>query len=98
MNKDDMIRDLCNARIMNVVREKYREASKEVDTLTRKREELRGILSSEDAKNIPMGEYTIMSTEYVSLVSRIDIAKKVRDTWDQAKEICRDCIDEIVKE
>ena len=98
MSENETIKELYNDRITLAIRKKYRESMKEEEELTRKCEEIRGVLESEEGAALSWLEHKELEVELSENRMRLDAAKIARSVWDQARDTCIYVIEELIKE
>lgn len=99
MKKEDMIRELYEHKIMNTIRARYRETVDEKNKVQRRSLEIANILSSDERRhNMTHGEYLKLTKEANECDKRHDELKIILSVWYEAREICMDCVSEVLKE
>lgn len=95
MNKDKLLTELYNSRVMNEIRKEYRNTCKEIQNLRNKIIELENLFRSEESYSLTAKEYFDKSDELEECKKRLNIKKIERTVWDRAREICMDSVDEV---
>lgn len=99
MKKEDMIRELYEHKIMNSVRAKYRETIAEKNEVSKRSCEIANILSSDERRNnMTHREYIRLTQEARECDKRHDELLIILSVWHEAREICMDCVSELVKD
>lgn len=98
MKKDEKIKELYTSRVMDAIREKYREAGTKQDKLSRRHEEILRILESDEGCDMSWGDHKDLEAELSDCRRERDELKIIRDVWRQARELCMDIADEMAKE
>ena len=94
MNKDKLLTELYNSRVMNEIRKEYRNTGKEIQNLRNKITELENIFRSEESYSLTVKEYFDKSDELNECKKQLNINEIERTVWDRAREICMDLADE----
>ena len=94
MNKDKLLTELYNSRVMNEIRKEYRNTGKEIQNLRNKITELENIFRSEESYSLTVKEYSDKSDELKECKKQLNINEIERKVWDRAREICMDLADE----
>jgi hypothetical protein len=94
MNKDKLVIELYNSRIMNEIRKEYRNTGKEIQNLRNKIIELENLFRSEESYSLTVKEYFDKSNELNECKKQLNIKEIERTVWDRAREICMDLADE----
>ena len=94
MNKDKLLTELYNSRVMNEIRKEYRNTGKEIQNLRNKITELENLFSSEESYSLTVKEYSDKSDELKECKKQLNINEIERKVWDRAREICMDLADE----
>lgn len=95
MNKDKLLIELYNSRVMNEIRKEYRNTGKEIQNLRNKIIELENLFRSEESYSLTVKEYFDKSDELEECKKRLNIKKIERTVWDRAREICMNSVDEV---
>lgn len=95
MNKDKLLTELYNSRVMNEIRKEYRNTGKEIQNLRNKIIELENLFRSAESYSLTAKEYFDKSDELEECKKRLNIKKIERTVWDRAREICMDSVDEV---
>ena len=95
MNKDKLLTELYNSRVMNEIRKEYRNTGKEIQNLRNKIIELENLFRSAESYSLTAKEYFDKSDELEECKKRLNIKKIERSVWDRAREICMDSVDEV---
>lgn len=96
MNKDKLLTELYNSRVMNEIRKEYRNTGKEIQNLRNKIIELENLFRSKESYSLTVKEYFDKSDELEECKKQLNIKEIERTVWDRAREICMDSVDEIV--
>lgn len=94
MNKDKLLTQLYNSKVMNEIRKEYRNTGKEIQNLRNKITELENLFCSEESYSLTVKEYFDKSDELKECKKQLNIKKIERKVWDHAREICMDLADE----
>ena len=94
MNRDKLLTELYNSRVMNEIRKEYRNTGKEIQNLRNKITELENLFSSEESYSLTVKEYFDKSDELNECKKQLNIKEIERTVWDRAREICMDLADE----
>ena len=94
MNKDKLLTELYNSRVMNEIRKEYRNTGKEIQNLRNKITELENLLRSEESYSLTVKEYFDKNDELNECKKQLNIKEIERTVWDRAREICMDLADE----
>ena len=94
MNKDKLLTELYNSRVMNEIRKEYRNTGKEIQNLRNKIIELENLFRSEESYSLTVKEYFDKSDELKECKEQLNIKEIERTIWDRAREICMDLADE----
>ena len=94
MNKDKLVIELYNSRIMSEIRKEYRNTGKEIQNLRNKIIELENLFRSEESYSLTVKEYFDKSNELNECKKQLNIKEIERTVWDRAREICMDLADE----
>ena len=94
MNKDKLLTELYNSRVMNEIRKEYRNTGKEIQDLRNKITELENIFCSEESYSLTVKEYSDKSDELKECKKQLNIKEIERKVWDHARELCMDLADE----
>ena len=95
MNKDKLLTELYNSRVMNEIRKEYRNTGKEIQNLRNKITELENLFRSEESYSLTVKEYFDKSDELNECKKQLNINEIERRTWDRTREICMDLADEV---
>lgn len=95
MNKDKLLTELYNSKVMNEIRKEYRNTGKEIRNLRNKITELENIFRSEESYSLTVKEYFDKSDELKECKKQLNIKEIERKVWDRAREICIDSVDEV---
>ena len=90
MNKDKLLTELYNSRVMNEIRKEYRNTGKEIQNLRNKITELENLFRSEESYSLTVKEYFDKSDELNECKKQLNIKEIERTVWDRAREICMD--------
>ena len=94
MNKDKLVIELYNSRVMNEIRKEYRNTGKEIQNLRNKITELENLFRSEESYSLTVKEYFDKSDELAECKKQLNTKEIERTIWDRAREICMDLADE----
>ena len=94
MNKDKLLTELYNSRVMNEIRKEYRNTGKEIQNLRNKITELENLFRSEESYSLTVKEYFDKSDELNECKKQLNIKEIERTVWVRAREICMDLADE----
>ena len=94
MNKDKLLTQLYNSKVMNEIRKEYRNTGKEIQNLRNKITELENLFRSEESYSLTVKEYFDKSDELNECKKQLNIKEIERTVWDRAREICMDLADE----
>lgn len=94
MNKDKLLTQLYNSKVMNEIRKEYRNTGKEIQNLRNKITELENLFRSEESYSLTVKDYFDKSDELKECNKQLNIKKIERKVWDHAREICMDLADE----
>lgn len=94
MNKDKLVIELYNSRVMNEIRKEYRNTGKEIQNLRNKITELENLFRSEESYSLTVKEYFDKSDELAECKKQLNTKEIERTVWDRAREICMDLADE----
>ena len=94
MNKDKLLIEFYNSRVMNEIRKEYRNTGKEIQNLRNKITELENLFRSEESYSLTVKEYFDKSDELKECKEQLNIKEIERKVWDRAREICMDLADE----
>ena len=94
MNKDKLLIEFYNSRVMNEIRKEYRNTGKEIQNLRNKITELENLFRSEESYSLTVKEYFDKSDELNECKKQLNIKEIERTVWDRAREICMDLADE----
>ena len=94
MNKDKLLIEFYNSRVMNEIRKEYRSTGNEIQNLRNKIIELENLFRSEESYSLTVKEYFDKSDELKEYKEQLNIKGIERTTWDRAREICMDLADE----
>ena len=95
MDRDKLLTELYNSRVMNEIRKEYRNTGKEIQNLRNKIIELENLFRSEESYSLTVKEYFDKSDELKECKEQLNIKEIERKVWDHAREICMDSVDEI---
>ena len=95
MNKDKLLIEFYNSRVMNEIRKEYRNTCKEIQNLRNKITELEDIFRSEESYSLTVKEYFDKSDELNECKKQLNIKEIERTVWDRAREICMDLADNV---
>lgn len=95
MNKDKLLTELYNSRVMNEIRKEYRNTGKEIQNLRNKITELENLLRSEESYSLTVKEYFDKNDELNECKKQLNIKEIERTVWDRAREICMDLADDV---
>ena len=95
MNKDKLLTELYNSRVMNEIRKEYRNTGKEIQNLRNKIIELENLFRSKESYSLTVKEYFDKSNELEECKKQLNIKEIERTIWDRAREICMDSVDEV---
>ena len=95
MNKDKLLTELYNSRVMNEIRKEYRNTGNEVQNLRNKITELENLFRSEESYSLTVKEYFDKSDELNECKKQLNINEIERTVWDRAREICMDLADNV---
>lgn len=95
MNKDKLLTELYNSRVMNEIRKEYRNTGKEIQNLRNKITELENLFRSAESYSLTAKEYFDKRDELEECKKQLNIKKIERTVWDRAREICIDSVDEV---
>lgn len=96
MNKDKLLTEIYNSRVMNEIRKEYRNTGKEIQNLRNKIIELENLFRSEESYSLTVKEYFDKSNELEECKKQLNTKEIERTVWDRAREICIDLADEVV--
>ena len=94
MDRDKLLTELYNSRVMNEIRKEYRNTCKEIQNLRNKITELENLFRSEESYSLTVKEYFDKSDELKECKEQLNIKEIERKVWDHAREICMDLADE----
>lgn len=94
MNRDKLLTELYNSRVMNETRKEYRNTGKEIQNLRNKITELENLFRSEESYSLTVKEYFDKSDELAECKKQLNTKEIERTIWDRAREICMDLADE----
>ena len=94
MDRDKLLTELYNSRVMNEIRKEYRNTGKEIQNLRNKIIELENLFRSEESYSLTVKEYFDKSDELKEYKEQLNIKEIERKVWDHAREICMDLADE----
>ena len=94
MNKDKLLIEFYNSRVMNEIRKKYRSTGNEIQNLRNKIIELENLFRSEESYSLTVKEYFDKSDELKECKEQLNIKEIERKVWDHVREICMDLADE----
>lgn len=95
MNKDKLLTELYNSRVMYEIRKEYRNTGKEIQNLRNKITELENLFSLAESYSLTAKEYFDKSDELKECKKQLNIKEIERTVWDRAREICIDVADEV---
>lgn len=95
MNKDKLLTELYNSRVMNEIRKEYRNTGKEIQNLRNKITELENLFRSEESYSLTVKEYFDKSDELAECKKQLNTKEIERTVWDHVREICMDSVDEV---
>ena len=95
MNRDKLLTELYNSRVMNEIRKEYRNTGKEIQNLRNKITELENLFRSEESYSLTFKEYFDKSDELNECKKKLNIKEIERKVWDEVREICMDLADEV---
>lgn len=95
MNRDKLLTELYNSRVMNEIRKEYRNTGKEIQNLRNKITELENLFRSEESYSLIFKEYFDKSDELNECKKKLNIKEIERKVWDEVREICMDLADEV---
>ena len=95
MDRDKLLTELYNSRVMNEIRKEYRNTGKEIQNLRNKITELENLFRSEESYSLTVKEYFDKSDELKEYKEQLNIKEIERKVWDHAREICMDLADEV---
>lgn len=98
MKKEELIRELYASRVMDAIREKYREAGAKQDELSRRHEKILKKLESGEGCMMTWRDHEDLEVELSECRRKRDEMKIVRNVWRQARELCMDIADGMMKE
>ena len=94
MDRDKLLTELYNIRVMNEIRKEYRNTGKEIQNIRNKITELENLFRSEESYSLTVKEYFDKSDELNECKKQLNIKEIERTVWDRAREICIDLADE----
>lgn len=94
MDRDKLLTELYNSRVMNEIRKEYRNTGKEIQNLRNKITEVENLFRSEESYSITVKEYFDKSNELKEYHKQLNTKMIERKVWDRAREICMDLADE----
>ena len=94
MDRDKLLTELYNSRVMNEIRKEYRNTGKEIQNLRNKITELENLFRSEESYSLTVKEYFDKSDELEKCKEQLNIKEIERTVWDRVREICMDLADE----
>ena len=94
MNKDKLLIEFYNSRVMNEIRKEYRSTGNEIQNLRNKIIELENLFRSEESYSLTVKEYFDKSDVLKECKEQLNIKEIERKVWDHAREICMDLADE----
>lgn len=95
MDRDKLLTELYNNRVMNEIRKEYRNTGKEIQNLRNKIIELENLFRSEESYSLTAKEYFDKSDELKECKKQLNTKEIERTVWDHAREICMDLVDEV---
>ena len=95
MNRDKLLTELYNSRVMNEIRKEYRSTGNEIQNLRNKIIELENLFRSEESYSLTVKEYFDKSDELKECKEQLNIKEIERKVWDHAREICMDLADNV---
>lgn len=95
MDRDKLLIELYNSRVMNEIRKEYRNTGKEIQNLRNKIVELENLFRSEESYSLTVKEYFDKSDELNECKKQLNIKEIERTVWDRVREICMDLADEV---
>lgn len=98
MDRDKLLTELYNSRVMNEIRKEYCNTGKEIQNLRNKITELENLFRSEESYSLTVKEYFDKSNELNEYHKQLNIKMIERKVWDRAREICMDLADEVEDE
>jgi hypothetical protein len=97
MTRDEAIDKLYHTQIRLAVSEKYKKCGEEIHQLFMKAERLSELLNSREGKNLPYCVYKDKMLELERYEEQLKEYKIRRDVWDQARDLCFDTADSVVR-
>lgn len=94
MDRDKLLTELYNSRVMNEIRKEYRNTGKEIQNLRNKITELENLFRSEESYSLTVKEYFDKSDELAECKKQLNTKEIERTVWDRAREICMNLADE----
>lgn len=98
MDRDELLKELYNSRVMNEIRKEYRNTGKEIQNLSNKITELENLFHSEESYSLTVKEYFDKSNELNEYHKQLNIKMIERKVWDRVREICMDLADEVAND
>ena len=95
MDRDKLLTELYNSRVVNEIRKRYRETGVEIQTLRTKIIELENLFRSEESYSLSFKEYFDKSDELNECKEQLRIKEIERKVWDRARELCMDLADDV---
>ena len=95
MNRDKLLTELDNSRVMDEIRKEYRNTGKEIQNLRNKITELENLFRSEESYSLTVKEYFDKSNELNEYHKQLNTKMIERKVWDRVREICMDLADEV---
>lgn len=95
MYRDKLLTELYNSRVMNKIRNEYRNTGKEIQNLRNKITELENLFRLEESYSLTVKEYFDKSDELEECKKQLNIKEIERTVWDRTREICIDSVDEV---
>mgnify|MGYP006909027973 CR=1 FL=1 len=93
MDRDKLLTELYNSRVMNEIRKEYRNTGKEIQNLRNKITELENLFRSEESYSLTFKEYFDKSDELAECKKQLNTKEIERTVWDRARELCMDLAD-----
>lgn len=98
MNRDKLLTELDNSRVMDEIRKEYRNTGKEIQNLRNKITELENLFRSEESYSLTVKEYFDKSNELNEYHKQLNTKMIERKVWDRVREICMDLADEVAND
>lgn len=98
MDRDKLLTELYNSRVMNEIRKEYRNTGNEVQNLRNKITELENLFRSEESYSLTVKEYFDKSDELKECKEQLNIKVIERNVWDRVREICMDLADDVTND